>query len=226
MKAISLVTVLAFLAIASPIAAAKLQADVADRGIDVVDVIKATATVQKIDLEKRKVTLLLEDGGHKTIKADKSIRNLDQVKVGDKLNLTYAEEIIVVVGSSKTAPSAAGAGMAAIAHKGSKPGGVMVETNSLTAKVVSIDAEKHKVTLLGPDGKKKTHKVSKKISLDKLKAGETVQIMVTDALAIEVVKGYFASRALQRSGEGVHGLSDSGQPQPSVRSRLPGVRCD
>jgi hypothetical protein len=31
-------------------------------GIDVVDVVKVSATVQKVDLEKRKATLLMPDG--------------------------------------------------------------------------------------------------------------------------------------------------------------------
>ena len=42
------------------------QSDATDQGIDAVEVVKVTATVEKIDLEKRKVTLLLDDGKKKT----------------------------------------------------------------------------------------------------------------------------------------------------------------
>jgi Cu/Ag efflux protein CusF len=48
------------------------------KGIDAVEVTKTTATVEKIDLEKRKITLLLEDGKHKTLKVDPRVTNLDQ----------------------------------------------------------------------------------------------------------------------------------------------------
>src|SRR5438067_299890 len=69
-------------------------------GIDEVDVVHATAVVEKIDMEKRKVTLKMDDGKSKTVRVDKSVQNLDQVKVGDRLNMTYTEEIIIVIGKT------------------------------------------------------------------------------------------------------------------------------
>ena len=50
-----------------------------------VEVMKATGTVEKVDLGSRRVTLLLENGKKKIYKADKSVQNLDQVKVADTL---------------------------------------------------------------------------------------------------------------------------------------------
>ena len=158
-----------------------------EQGIDEVDVVKATATVEKIDLAKRKVSLLFDDGKKKTLKVDKSVRNLDQVKVGDHLNLTYAEEIVMLVGKTKEAAGAESAGLVSIVPKGSKPGSVMTETTSLTAKVLSVDPQKRHVVLEEPDGKKKTLKLSKRISnVDQLKPGETIDMVVTEALVIEV----------------------------------------
>jgi len=72
----------------SPSRAMLPQTAAMEQCVDAVEVIKATATVEKIDLEKRKVTLLLEDGKKKTFKVDKSVPNLDQVKVGDHLKLS------------------------------------------------------------------------------------------------------------------------------------------
>jgi Cu/Ag efflux protein CusF len=80
--------------------AAQAQTAGADRGIEAVEVMKVNATVEKIDLEKRKVKLLLDDGKQKTVKVDKSVQNLDQVKVGDHLNIAITEEIIILVGKS------------------------------------------------------------------------------------------------------------------------------
>jgi len=160
-----------------------------DQGIDVVDVIKASATVTKIDPAKRKLSLELDDGKHKTIKVDKSVRNFDQIKVGDKLKLAYAEEMLIEVGKSKDPAGAEGAGLVAVAPKGAKPGGVMVETASMTGKIVAVDPAKHHLTIQDTDGKEKKLKISKKAkNLDLLKPGETIEIVVTEALAIEVVK--------------------------------------
>ena len=158
-------------------------------GIDVVDVVTASATVEKVDLENRKVTLRLEDGKSKTFKAHKSIQNLDQVKVGDTLKLAYTEELIMVIGKTGETPGAAGGAVVRVAPKGAKPGSVEVETVTMSGKVISVDAKNHKVVLQEPDGKKKTVKVSKKVtSLDQLKAGDSIDIAITEALAVEFVK--------------------------------------
>jgi translation elongation factor P/translation initiation factor 5A len=160
-----------------------------DQGIDSVEVVKVTATVEKIDLEKRKVSLLLDDGKRKTYKVDKSVQNLDQVRVGDHLSMAYTEELVILVGKSNETPGAGAAGEVAVAPKGAKPGMVMTETTAVSAKILAVNAEKHSVTLEDPDGKKKTVKLGKKTgNLDQLKVGDTVDMVLTDSLVVEIVK--------------------------------------
>ena len=161
----------------------------AEGAIDAVEVMRTTATVEKLDIEKRKVTLRLEDGASKTMKVDKRVKNLDQVKVGDHLKLAYAEEIAIIVSNDGAQPQASGSAQISVAPKGAKPAAVEVETVSMTGEVLAVDAQKHRVTLREADGTKKTIKVSKKIqNLDRLKVGESVSIMITEALAVEIVK--------------------------------------
>jgi hypothetical protein len=174
---------------AGPLKARQTQTAVTDQGIDSVEVIYVTATVEKIDLQKRKVTLLLDDGKKKTYKVDKSVQNLDQVKVGDNLKMAYTEEIVILIGKSNETPGAAAAGMVGVAPQGAKPGIVMVETSALSAKILAVDAQKHRVTLEEPGGKKKTIKVSKKLgNLDQLQVGQTVDMVMTESLVVEIVK--------------------------------------
>jgi len=71
------------------------QAGPTDQGIDTVEVIKTTASIQKIDLEHRKVTLVLEDGKKKILKVSKSFQNLDQLQVGDTVDMGIAESLVV-----------------------------------------------------------------------------------------------------------------------------------
>ncbi len=82
MKAASVVFCLALLFVGGACKAAKAQTAATAQGVDAVEVIKATATVEKMDLEHRKVTLLLENGKKKTFKVDKSVQNLDQLESG------------------------------------------------------------------------------------------------------------------------------------------------
>jgi Cu/Ag efflux protein CusF len=169
--------------------AAQAQRTETAQGVDAVEVMKATATVEQVDLEHRKVTLLLENGKKKTFKVDKSVQNLDQIKVGDHLKMSYTEEILIMVGKTGETPSAAAATEVGIAPRGGKPGVVMVETSSLSAKILGVNAQKHQVTLEDPDGKKRTIKVSSKVNnLNQLKAGDSVDVLITESLVVDIVK--------------------------------------
>ena len=189
MKATNLALSVLLLCATGAMARTRAQTAATDEGMDAVEVVQSTATVEKIDLEKRKVTLLMDTGKKKTFKVDKSVQNLDQVQVGDHLKISFTEEIIILVGKSNETPGAASAGEVGVAAKGSKPGMVMVETSALSAKIVAVDAAKHRVTLLDPDGKKKTIKLGKKVNnLDQLQPGQTVDMVMTESLVVEIVK--------------------------------------
>src|SRR5690242_8005658 len=55
--------------------------------------VSASATVEAIDLEKRLVVLKREDGTTVTVQVDKRVKNLPQVKVGDRVQVNYREAI-------------------------------------------------------------------------------------------------------------------------------------
>ncbi len=186
-------TILGLFAVASfcllsPLPKSHAQALSTDKGIDDVEVVTLSAVVDKVDLEKRKVTLTLDDGKTKTYKVDKSARNLDQVQTGDHLTISCTEELIVTVNKSGEAPSAASIGAVSVAPKGSKPGAVMVETTAISGKILAIDNEKRKVTFEDPDGKKKTVKVRKGVDISKLTVGDSVDAVLTDSVVIDVKK--------------------------------------
>lgn len=158
------------------------------QGIDEVEVATVNAVVDKIDLEKRKVTVTFDDGKTKTYKVDKSALNLPQVQVGDHVKMAVTEELVVVVNKPGDSPAAASVGAVSVAPKGSKPGGIMVETTAVRGKVLAIDSDKHKVTFEDPDGKKKTLKVRKTVDLSGLAVGDTVDAVLTESVAIDVTK--------------------------------------
>jgi Cu/Ag efflux protein CusF len=188
MKTLSLALITILLLLFGSICPTQAQSGGTDQGIDAVEVVKATATVEKIDLKTRKVTLLLDDGKKKTYKVDDRVQNLAQVKVGDHLEMSFTEEIAIVVGKSNETPGAASAEQVSVAPNGAKPGVVMVETTAISAQILAVDAQNHRVTLLDPEGKKKTIKVSNKITnLNDLKVGETVDMLMTNSTVIEIV---------------------------------------
>jgi hypothetical protein len=184
---ISLIAAAAFGILSSPLAS-QAQAKSSGQGIDEVEVVTANAVVDKIDLEKRKVTVTFDTGKTKTYKVDKSAENLPQVQVGDHVKLTATEELMVSVNKSGESPSAAAIGEVGVTPKGSKPGVVMVETTAMSGKILAINSEKRKVTLEDADGKKKTVKVKTSVDLSRLAVGDSVDAVLTESVAIKVTK--------------------------------------
>ena len=69
----------------------------------IVQTFKMTATVTAIDQAKRKATLLGPDGKKFTVKVGPEAVNFDQVRVGDRVNATVTERMVVPP-STRTAP--------------------------------------------------------------------------------------------------------------------------
>jgi len=148
----------------------------------------ATATVEAVDSEKRTVTLKGKDGQTKTIQLGKQAVNFNQIKVGDKVRATLAEEVAFAIDKPGAAPEGAADGqMVALAPKGSKPGMIIADVAQITGKIESVDAVKRTVTV-SDEGQSKTLKVSPKVDLSSLKAGDDVVVRATQALAIIVEK--------------------------------------
>jgi Cu/Ag efflux protein CusF len=166
--------------------AAVVQEGVA--GGTVVQTYELKATVTSLDKATRKVTLMDAAGIKTTVTAGPEVVNFDQIRVGDELNITAAQELVVSVAGEGEAPSDGGAQVVALAPKGAKPGAIMAETTQVTAKVTAIDAAQHKATLQFEDGSTRTVAVRPDVDLSKRKVGDKVVLRITGALAIRVVK--------------------------------------
>jgi Cu/Ag efflux protein CusF len=157
--------------------------------IERMSVAKMTATVEKIDYEKRMVTLKGPEGNMVTFKAGDEVKNLAQVKAGDKVTAEYYEAVAVqVLKPGEAAPGAQAGSAVARAKPGEKPAGMAVNTVTVTATIDKIDKKANRVTLKGPEGNKETVKVKDPNNLKKVKVGDQVVITYTEALAIAVEK--------------------------------------
>jgi hypothetical protein len=66
-----------------------------------------------------------------------------------------------------------------------EPGAVAVATTRLTATVKAVNHRDRTVTLLGPNGKRVTYKVSEAaVNFDQIRVGDRVSVTVTEALAV------------------------------------------
>lgn len=154
----------------------------------IVDVKEWTATVKAVDYAKRTVVLEGPDGKTASFNA-KNVRNLDQVKVGDKVKVDHIEELAVFVRKAGEPPSITESQSVDLAPKGQMPGGIVADTLQVTANVEAIDYQNRTITLRGPEGQVKTFKVDERVqNFGQIKQGDQVVLRHTEAIAIYVTK--------------------------------------
>jgi hypothetical protein len=157
--------------------------------VDQVEVNRNTGTVQKVDTQKRKLVVRLDNGKTKTYRVDKSVKNLDQFHPGDKVQISSTEEIVMAADQSSDTAGVAKYGVVGVTPEGANPAIVKVDTTEVAGKIISVDPQKRRITFEDPEGKKRTLKLSKKINnLDQFKPGQNLNMAVTDETAIELVK--------------------------------------
>ncbi|MGA2404168.1 MAG: hypothetical protein ABSG91_21100, partial [Syntrophobacteraceae bacterium] len=150
-------------------------------------IVTVQATVEAIDLENRVVTLKGTKGTDFDISVGEKVKNLPQVKVGDKVTAKYYEAIAVrVLKPGESGVIAGETGGVATAKPGEKPGGIAGHEITISAKVEAIDKKMPSVTLIGPAGRSVTVQVENPKNLKKLKVGDQVEITYTEAVAISV----------------------------------------
>ena len=149
-----------------------------------------TATVEAVSLATREVTLKGSAGQVRTIKIGPEARNLDKVRVGDRVTVSYYESLTAQMRMHDQPNvgfmNAAGAVRAA---PGAKPGGAMAQSTSGTVTINSVDTKNNTVTFHRPDGAVNTLPVMSpegRQFIAKLKAGDVVDVMYTEAVAVDV----------------------------------------
>jgi Cu/Ag efflux protein CusF len=149
--------------------------------------VQVTATVVEIDHKKREVTLKAADGREETFIVDEAAKNLDQVKKGDLLVVTYAEALAYEVKKPGAGATGVTAGIAT-AKPGEKPAGLIARETTVTVTITAIDEKAPTITFKGPQGNTRTVKVKDVTKLKEVKVGDQVEITYTQALALSVEK--------------------------------------
>jgi hypothetical protein len=152
-----------------------------------------TATVKAINLATRHVTLVGPNGETSNFQVGKAVKNLDQVKVGDKIKATYYVSTLYVLAKQGTKlPDDAVAAVEARAAKGQTPAAGAATRITVTDTVLGVDMAKHTLKLADPQGGQVrtvvvTDKERQK-QLAMVKVGDTITAYVTEALVISVDK--------------------------------------
>jgi hypothetical protein len=147
----------------------------------------ATMTIQAIDATARLITLRDEKGQEDTFSVGPGVQRFNELKVGDKVKMTYYESLVMQVRKpGDPAPSGTSGDAALTRGKGALPGGTIAVQDKTSVTVKAIDTTLPSVTVTTADGRTVTRKVENKKNLEGLKVGDVVDLTYTRALVTDI----------------------------------------
>ena len=148
--------------------------------------VKAEATVTKLNRKTRAVTLTGPKGKEYSFTAGPEVKNLDKIKVGDKVVADYVESLtLTLMKGGKEALGRTESNLEAAAKRGEKPGAGAMSRTQIVANVAKIDKKAGIVTLQGLTEKMDLN-VKDPAQLKLIKVGDQVKAVITQAVAISV----------------------------------------
>ncbi len=155
------------------------------------DVVKIDVTVEAIDPRQR-ILMLRGPAGLASVVAGPEVRNFDQIKVGDKVEVSYVTGIAAQVNKSGTTPLSAPSTSTYRAAPGETPAAGVSQTVTTTVTIDSVDTDFNTVTFKREDGFVRVIAVQSdeaKEYIRTLRPGDRVDVTYTEALAVAVVPG-------------------------------------
>jgi len=153
-----------------------------------IETFSVKATVTAIDKDARKVTLVTSDGLKSVVKCGPEVVNFPQIEVGDKVKAAVTQHLVVSVRKPGEPAGDGAAGAIVLAPLGEKPGGMIANTEEITAKVKSIDFTSRTAKVVYPDGTTQTFKIRSDVNLANYSVGDEVVFNMTEAIAVSVEK--------------------------------------
>ena len=137
--------------------------------------VTVSGTVATIDHAKRVVNIKTADGKFESIDVPPSAKRFDEVKVGDKVSVTYNNNVSARLKPPGEAAVDTGS-MTTTAGQQTRPGGTTAVQRTMTATVDAIDKSASSITFVGPNGWKYSRHVVDPALFDKVKVGDKVDI--------------------------------------------------
>jgi len=149
--------------------------------------VMTTATVTGIDPATRTISLKRADGKIVDVHAGEEVRNFDKIKVGDTVTTKHTQALSLDLkkNSSGIRERSESTSMTR-APAGAQPGGTVSRQVTVVADVVAVDKQDKMVTLRGPQDHVVDLKVADSDQLNRIKQGDQVRAVYTEALAVAV----------------------------------------
>jgi hypothetical protein len=144
-------------------------------------------TVVKTDKKTRTITFSNKEGESKFV-AGPEITNFDQIKKGDRVNVTYelAVAIELIKTKSDGVRSKVETNTVTTSKANEKPSETIANKTTIIADIVAVDRDKKLVSVKGPSGKVTTVTVKNPALLADVNVGEQVKVIYYDAMAASI----------------------------------------
>jgi Cu/Ag efflux protein CusF len=142
-----------------------------------------TGTVEAIDPAQRTVTLKKSDGTFVTVVAGPDITRFSEVKAGDTVTVRYYENLVVRLKAPGESEVDSKIKSTTPSYQ-ELPGGTKATQRTITATITAIDPATPSITFTGPNGWTYTSKVQDTTALAKVKVGDKVDIVWTEAMLV------------------------------------------
>jgi hypothetical protein len=152
-------------------------------------VVNLMATVTAVDPAARKVTLRGEDGTEVELELSDKVKNIDQIKAGDRVTAKIHEATAIMVRKAAAGPPVARTEVVQVASPGEAPGGITTHVTEIAATVENVDNNKRELTLKLPGGETQTINVGETVkNLKDVQKGDQLVIRYTEEVAIALNK--------------------------------------
>ena len=141
-----------------------------------------SGVVEAIEAQSRSVTIRKPDGTVVTTVAGPDVKGFDALKIGDKVKARYYENLVVRV--KAPGEPAVDTDVKDAVTPGQGPGGTKARQRTLTCTITAIDMNIPSITFTSANGWKYSSKVRDKDALAKVKVGDKVDLVWTDALLV------------------------------------------
>ncbi|MGB3429129.1 MAG: hypothetical protein WBA53_13250 [Burkholderiaceae bacterium] len=154
--------------------------------VGVAQTVEVSATITAIDKATRGITLKGPKGDEVKVVAGPEVKNFDQLKVGDVVQMKYLESLVFELkkggGLKVEKTEAAGA---VRAKPGEQPGGVVGRQVTVVGNVIKLDAATQTITVKGPERTVEL-KARDPEQFKLVAVGDQIQATYTEAMAVAV----------------------------------------
>jgi len=151
---------------------------------------QAVAVVESVNQRTREVVLRGQDSDRVAITAGPEVRNLAQLRRGDRVVVTYGESLAVEMAPPGAGGPPLGVTEGAVrARPGQRPGGAVGREVRARVRIEAVDRGTGRVAFVGPRGVRRVVTPREPEMVDfarRLRPGDEVDVTYAEAVAVRV----------------------------------------